>query len=135
HIRLSTRVDYEQNICKDFKLTGYCGYGDSCTFLHDRSTLKVNNKVNPEWESIKQTHRQARNIEVKSKETKAAAKAEIVSPECSICNNSYEFPVALECGHVFCEECALANHRKTGKCFVCGKKSQGTFVDASELVK
>ena len=27
-------------MCKDFKDTGYCGYGDACKFLHDRSDYK-----------------------------------------------------------------------------------------------
>ncbi|CAM0945954.1 unnamed protein product [Alopecurus aequalis] len=36
HIRPSTRIDYQRDICKDYKETGYCGYGDSCKFMHDR---------------------------------------------------------------------------------------------------
>ncbi|XVF29053.1 hypothetical protein REPUB_Repub15cG0086600 [Reevesia pubescens] len=29
HIRVSARFDYQPDICKDYKETGYCGYGDS----------------------------------------------------------------------------------------------------------
>ncbi|KAG5565988.1 hypothetical protein RHGRI_001798 [Rhododendron griersonianum] len=36
HIRVSTRFDYQPDICKDYKETGYCGYGDACKFIHDR---------------------------------------------------------------------------------------------------
>jgi len=36
HIRVSAMFDYQPDICKDYKKTGYCGYGDSCKFMHDR---------------------------------------------------------------------------------------------------
>lgn len=36
NLRISCRFDYQPNICKDYKESGYCGYGDSCIFLHDR---------------------------------------------------------------------------------------------------
>ncbi|KAK2970001.1 hypothetical protein RJ640_008341 [Escallonia rubra] len=31
------RVDYQPDICKDYKRAGHCGYGLSCKFLHDRT--------------------------------------------------------------------------------------------------
>jgi RING finger protein 113A len=36
NLRISCRFDYQPNVCKDYKDSGYCGYGDSCVFLHDR---------------------------------------------------------------------------------------------------
>ncbi|RZC92251.1 hypothetical protein C5167_026885 [Papaver somniferum] len=33
HIRASTRWDYQPDICKDYKQTGHCGFGDSCKFV------------------------------------------------------------------------------------------------------
>lgn len=41
HIRSSIRFDYQPDICKDYKETGYCGFGDSCKFLHDRGDYKM----------------------------------------------------------------------------------------------
>ena len=38
-IKSSIRIDYKSGICKDFRDTGYCGFGDGCQFLHDRSDL------------------------------------------------------------------------------------------------
>ena len=38
-IKSSIRVDYKSGICKDFRDTGFCGFGDNCLFLHDRSDL------------------------------------------------------------------------------------------------
>ena len=40
NIRASVRWDYAPDICKDYKETGYCGYGDSCKYMHDRSDYK-----------------------------------------------------------------------------------------------
>ena len=50
HIRLSTRFDYQPDICKDYKETGYCGYGDSCKFMHDRGDYKSG------WQQIGRAH-------------------------------------------------------------------------------
>lgn len=41
HLRATVRWDYQPDICKDYKETGYCGFGDSCKFLHDRSDYKA----------------------------------------------------------------------------------------------
>jgi len=35
-IRTVTVLDYQPDVCKDYKETGYCGFGDTCKFLHDR---------------------------------------------------------------------------------------------------
>ena len=40
HARMSVRFDYQPDICKDYKETGFCGYGDACKFVHDRSDYK-----------------------------------------------------------------------------------------------
>ena len=31
---------FRVEICKDYKETGYCSFGDSCKFIHDRSDYK-----------------------------------------------------------------------------------------------
>ena len=40
YIRMSARFDYQPDICKDYKETGFCSFGDSCKFLHDRGDYK-----------------------------------------------------------------------------------------------
>jgi hypothetical protein len=37
---LLCRFDYQPDICKDYKETGFCSYGDSCKFMHDRGDYK-----------------------------------------------------------------------------------------------
>jgi RING finger protein 113A len=41
NVRISARFDYQQDICKDYKETGHCGFGDSCIFMHDRGDYKT----------------------------------------------------------------------------------------------
>ncbi|XP_025266271.1 RING finger protein 113A-like [Camponotus floridanus] len=41
YLRATVRRDYQPNICKDYKETGICGFGNSCKFLHDRADYKL----------------------------------------------------------------------------------------------
>ncbi|CAG8446894.1 5269_t:CDS:2 [Ambispora gerdemannii] len=50
NIRVTSRFDYQPDICKDYKETGFCGYGDSCKFLHDRGDYKTGWQLEREWE-------------------------------------------------------------------------------------
>merc|ERR1712151_1268208 len=57
NVRSTMRVEYwnassgtDGGICKDYKETGYCGFGDSCKFLHDRSDYKQGYQLEKEWE-------------------------------------------------------------------------------------
>lgn len=40
NLRSTVRWDYQPDLCKDYKETGFCGFGDSCKFLHDRTDYK-----------------------------------------------------------------------------------------------
>ena len=45
------RWDYAPDICKDYKETGFCGFGDSCKFMHDRSDYKFGWQLEREMEA------------------------------------------------------------------------------------
>ena len=49
NLRVNCRFDYAPGICKDYKETGYCGFGDSCVFLHDRGDYKSGWELEEEW--------------------------------------------------------------------------------------
>ena len=49
-MRTTCRFDYEPDICKDYKETGFCGFGDNCVFLHDRTDYKSGWQMEKEWE-------------------------------------------------------------------------------------
>jgi hypothetical protein len=49
-LRSSCRFDYQPHICKDYKETGFCGYGDNCIYLHDRGDYKSGWQLEKEWD-------------------------------------------------------------------------------------
>ncbi|GME74892.1 unnamed protein product [Ambrosiozyma monospora] len=58
HIKVSTTMDFQADVCKDFLKNGYCGFGDTCKFLHYRDafhTVKSNKKK--EWEDAAKRHK------------------------------------------------------------------------------
>ncbi|KAG1668960.1 hypothetical protein FOA52_001004 [Chlamydomonas sp. UWO 241] len=50
YARVSTRFDYQPDICKDYKETGFCSYGDSCKFMHDRGDYKSGWEIERDWQ-------------------------------------------------------------------------------------
>ncbi|CAB3236304.1 unnamed protein product [Arctia plantaginis] len=124
NLRATVRWDYQPDICKDYKETGFCGFGDSCKFLHDRSDYKHG------WQ-----------LEREEAEAKAAggdSDYEVSSDEdlpfrCFICRNSFTDPVVTKCKHYFCEKCALENYKKSTRCFICNAQTSGMFNPAKEL--
>jgi RING finger protein 113A len=50
NVRLNCRFDYQPDVCKDYKETGYCGYGDSCKFMHDRGDYKTGWQLEKEYD-------------------------------------------------------------------------------------
>ena len=57
YIRVSTRFDYQPDICKDYKNTGYCGYGDSCKFLHDRGDYKPGWQIEKDYDEAEKARK------------------------------------------------------------------------------
>ena len=67
NIKTTSRFDYQMDICKDFKETGYCGFGDSCVFLHDRSDYKTGWELEREWEQKQKLKTQEGKVDNESK--------------------------------------------------------------------
>lgn len=92
HLRATVRWDYQPDICKDYKETGFCGFGDSCKFLHDRSDYKHG------WQ-MEQEHASGSNPCVDDSDDGDDTKYEIHSDEedlpfkCLICRNSFVDPI------------------------------------------
>jgi RING finger protein 113A len=57
YVRTTARFDYQPDVCKDYKETGYCAYGDSCKFLHDRGDYKSGWEVERDWEKAQREKR------------------------------------------------------------------------------
>eukprot|EP00039_Didymoeca_costata_P009988 m.133281 g.133281 ORF g.133281 m.133281 type:complete len:317 (+) comp14669_c0_seq3:112-1062(+) len=134
NIRSTVRWDYAPDICKDYKETGFCGYGDSCKFLHDRSDYKHGWQIDAQLDggryAVPEESRDIRSYEISSDEEEQLPFA------CYICKKPFKTPVVTKCKHYFCEKCALDRYKnKSTKCAACGAQTSGMFNTAKEIVK
>nr|XP_039258706.1 E3 ubiquitin-protein ligase RNF113A-like [Styela clava] len=128
HLRATVRWDYQPDICKDYKETGFCGFGDSCKFLHDRSDYKHGWQLEREMAEGHYGGNDDENWEVSSDD-------EDLPFKCLICRNTFKDPIVTKCKHYYCEKCALDHYKKSKRCFVCGTQTSGVFNPAKELIK
>ena len=63
-VRTTARFDYQPDICKDYKDTGYCGFGDTCIYLHDRGDTKSGWEMEREYEEMKKVELNQRSKEM-----------------------------------------------------------------------
>uniref|UniRef100_A0A8C9QFE4 Ring finger protein 113A n=1 Tax=Spermophilus dauricus TaxID=99837 RepID=A0A8C9QFE4_SPEDA len=127
HLRATVRWDYQPDICKDYKETGFCGFGDSCKFLHDRSDYKHGWQIERELDEGRYGDYEEENYEVGSDD-------EEIPFKCFICRQTFQNPVVTKCRHYFCENCALQHYRTTPRCYVCDQQTNGVFNPAKELI-
>lgn len=159
HARMSVRFDYQPDICKDYKETGYCGYGDACKFLHDRGDHKSGWQIDREWEEKQKREegnkrkREAGIFEGDDDrgDDDGGERGDDGGDElpfaCLSCKRPWAKggetdpsthavdPVVTRCRHHFCEACALRNASRDPKCPVCGKPHGGTFNVARDVLR
>ncbi|MQL81621.1 hypothetical protein Taro_014082 [Colocasia esculenta] len=140
HIRVSARFDYQPDICKDYKETGYCGYGDACKFMHDRGDYKMGWQLEREWEESEKARKRALAMGGGEDGDDGIGGGDDDDDDdlpfaCFICRQPFEDPVVTKCKHYFCEHCALKHYQKNKKCFVCNKPTLGIFNTAHEIKK
>lgn len=112
HIRVSARFDYQPDICKDYKETGYCGYGDSCKFMHDRGDYKPGWQLEKEWEEVEKARKRNLALGEDDDEERGIGESDDDDDDslpfaCFICRQPFVDPVVTKCKHYFCEHCAL----------------------------
>lgn len=127
NLRSTVRWDYQPDICKDFKETGYCGFGDSCKFLHDRSDYKFGWQIESDAAAGVVDDEDESKYEISDDDDKLPFK-------CFICRNSFTDPIVTKCKHYFCEKCALDNYKKSARCYICSKQTHGVFNPAKEII-
>ncbi|MDI1492239.1 MAG: RNA-splicing factor [Ramalina farinacea] len=141
NVRTITVTDFAPDVCKDYKQTGFCGFGDSCKFLHAREDYKQGWELDKEWEKVGSKtknvpgQRRRRNGEEVDEEEEEDALLETIPFACIICKEGYKQPIVTKCGHYFCEGCALGRYRKNPNCAACGAGTNGVFNGAKQLKK
>ncbi|OQE23836.1 hypothetical protein PENSTE_c008G01640 [Penicillium steckii] len=143
NVRTVTVMDFAPDVCKDYKQTGFCGFGDSCKFLHAREDYKQGWELDRDWEIG--TNGKKLNGRVVSQRKGAGKMAEDDEDDdddellesipfaCIICKKPYQNPIITKCGHYFCESCALQRYRKNPNCAACGAGTGGVFNVAKKL--
>jgi RING finger protein 113A len=137
NVRAICRFDYQMDICKDYFETGYCGFGDSCIFMHTRENYTTGWKQEQDWNE-RQKKRQARLAAGRDPDVETddegAEQEEGMPHACHICRGSFKDPVVTKCGHYFCERCILKRGETDGTCSICGKPTHGVFNKATKLI-
>ncbi|KAM0808376.1 putative Pre-mRNA-splicing factor CWC24 [Seiridium cardinale] len=145
NIRTITVTDFAPDVCKDYKQTGFCGFGDNCKFLHAREDYKQGWQLDRDWENVTKGKKNMGGTVVASADREQnaaddddaaqAAMLEKIPFACIICKKDYRSPIKTRCGHYFCEPCALQRYRKDPSCAACGSGTNGVFNTAKELNK
>ncbi|PVH98393.1 hypothetical protein DM02DRAFT_615814 [Periconia macrospinosa] len=143
NVRMITMVDYTPDVCKDYKTTGFCGFGDNCKFLHSREQYAAGWQLDREWEMSGKGNKSGgttvasanRDLTEKDEDGIDLAMLEKIPFACIICKKPYKNPIITKCGHYFCEACALKRYRKDPTCANCGAKTYGVFNGAKNLQK
>ncbi|EFC50166.1 predicted protein [Naegleria gruberi] len=131
-VRVTSRMDYQPDICKDYYETGFCGYGDNCKFAHVREQHVSSIEHSKKWEQ-----EQKKKLEAQSTKDMRAEGEEQVPHACFICKKTFNDPVVTICGHYFCSKCALEKYNagKNPNCQCCGNNTKGVFNTAHKLKK
>ena len=164
HVRTTSVVDYQPDICKDYAETGYCGFGDNCKFLHDRGDYKSGWQIDREWEAAHAARAGAAlggrsggsgvrrprwSVEAEDAAAAAAEAEEAAGEEgedgedgdvpfaCLRCRRKWSGtmrPVQTRCGHVFCEECLAAWLARHSVCPYCRMPCGRSYTTPPALV-
>lgn len=148
NVRLTMYVDYNPEICKDYKETGYCGYGDCCKFLHDRTDYKEGWQVEKEWAEVQRKKQEKLRRQAEGEDAASSTSSSSDSEEsededglpfaCLKCRERWRLdmaPVVTRCGHYFCEKCAVEEYKATSKCSQCGVETYGILNTATRVIE
>jgi RING finger protein 113A len=159
-VRTTTRFDYQPDICKDYKDTGFCGFGDTCIYLHDRGNTMSGWQLEEEYEKKKKEEQDKKERDMdlfcqqiegdgRANNGSTTAASESTSDSlpfaCLLCRNKFTDPVVTGCNHYFCQKCIMQHVKSNGThangvsattssaCPVCQKDTHGVFNYPSKL--
>ena len=110
NVRTITVTDFAPDVCKDYKQTGFCGFGDSCKFLHAREDYKQGWQLDRDWEINTKGKAQGGKVVGSANRNTATGEGgeededkmlESIPFKCIICKEDYKSPIVTKCGHYF----------------------------------
>jgi RING finger protein 113A len=113
--------------------TGFCGFGDTCKFLHDRGDYLHGWQLDNSFLSSSAAGgsflaKQAARANGEQDADDPDNENEDLPFACLLCRKPFgNEPIITLCGHYFDSGCAVKRFAKTGKCFACGKGTNGVF--------
>lgn len=145
NIRTTCRFDYQPDICKDYKDTGFCGFGDTCIYLHDRgdtlSGWQLEQKWQQEQDEKKKRQKEQMDAFLDASTNGGKAKENISIGDhglpfaCHFCRGAFKDPVVTNCEHYFCESCIMKHVKETSPlCPICNKDTHGVFHQPTKLL-
>ena len=150
NIRVTARFDYQPDICKDYKDTGFCGFGDTCIYLHDRGDTLTGWQLEAQWEEEQRRKKEKQEKEItqfldggrkKEKESGSTFDTDGLPFACHVCREYFKAPIVTNCGHYFCHECIM-DHFLQGVsrgatealCPICQKDTHSVFHEPVKLL-
>jgi len=138
NIRATVRIDYNPSLCKDWHDTGYCGFGDSCIYIHDRGDYKSGWELEKEWEAEQAQKSKRFSVTTGGHhdhgDEEEEEEEEGPPRKCQICEEAFKSPVTTSCKHYFCEKCIFAEYRTSKNCPVCSRPLNGNFNVAHDVL-
>ena len=77
-----------------FKETGYCAFGDSCIYMHDRSDYKLGWQLEKEWEEKQKLGNDPNKFVIDSEEE--SSDEDDLPFACFICRGDFVNPVVTK---------------------------------------
>lgn len=153
NIRTTCRFDYQPDICKDYKDTGFCGFGDTCIYLHDRGDHLSGWQLEQQWQQQQEEKKQKQKQEIDeflsragggggalTNTTGRATDTLSVTDDglpfaCHICRDDFKDPVVTNCSHYFCSACLLEHVKSVSTCCpICSVETHGVFHEPTKLL-
>lgn len=159
NIRTTCRFDYQPDICKDYKDTGFCGFGDTCIYLHDRGDTMNGWQLDKAWDDKLKSKKKRMEEELDrlldngGVDNKGANEAggEALNDDdglpfaCFLSRKAFEDPIVTICSHYFSQG-SLQEHfqrqsegegggaSKDQSCPICNRNTHGVMNQPTKLI-
>jgi RING finger protein 113A len=161
NIRTTCRFDYQPDICKDYKDTGFCGFGDTCIYLHDRGDTMSGWQLEQAWEEKQKSKKKQQEEQMErflsgatgeddgdGKGTASGGAGALSSPDdglpfaCFLSRKAFEDPIVTTCGHFFNQGSLQEYFRKQKEesgcndqsCPICKRDTHGVMNQPTKLI-